>query len=100
MDINNDGVMEIPRPQLLTPPEAENVSSQYLIYWQQVDSRGKSATSCITYHSFTDGWYLTLPNGWDINNITVARDDSLSGRASGRWCSTTGPTRRRSRSGF
>ena len=80
VDINNDGVMEIPRPQLLTPPEAENVSSQYLIYWQQVDSRGKSATSCITYHSFTDGWYLTLPNGWDINNITVARDDSLSGR--------------------
>ena len=45
-----------------------------------MDSRGKNTTSDITYHSFTDGWYLTLPNGWDINNITVARDDSLSGR--------------------
>ncbi len=79
-DINSDGVLEIPRPQLLTPPDQENPTNQYLIYWQQIDSRGKSATSGITYHSFTDGWYLTLPNGWDINNITVARDDSLSGR--------------------
>lgn len=79
-DINGDGVLEIPRPQLLTPPDPENTSNQYLIYWQQVDSGGKSVTSGITYHSYTDGWYLTLPNGWDINNITVARDDSLSGR--------------------
>jgi len=79
-DVNGDGVLEIPRPQLLTPPYEENSSSQYLIYWQQVDSRGRSATSGITYHSFTDGWRLTLPNGWDINSITVARDDSLSGR--------------------
>ena len=80
-DINSDGVLEIPRPQQLTPPDPENSSSfQYLLYWQQIDSQGKSATSGITYHSFTDGWYLTLPNGWDINNITVARDDGLGGR--------------------
>lgn len=80
-DINSDGVLEIPRPQLLTPPDPESdAASQYLIYWQQMDSQGKGATSGITYHSFTDGWYLNLPNGWDINNITVARDDGLSGR--------------------
>ncbi len=79
-DINGDGVLEIPRPQLLTAPDPEDAGSQYLIYWQQIDSNGKSATSGITYHSFTDGWYLTLPNGWDINNITVVRDDGLSGR--------------------
>ena len=80
-DIDGDGVLEIPRPQLLTPPDPENSSAaQYLIYWQQMDSLGRSVTSGITYHSYTDGWYLTLPGGWDINNITVARDDSLSGR--------------------
>ena len=80
-DINSDGVPEIPRPQLLAPPDPESgAAAQYLIYWQQMDSNGRGATSGITYHSFTDGWYLTLPNGWDINNITVARDDSLSGR--------------------
>lgn len=81
IDINSDGVLEIPRPQQLAcmDPEA-GAASQYLIYWQQVDSSGRSATSGITYHSFTDGWYLNLPNGWDIGNITVARDDSLSAR--------------------
>ena len=65
---------------LLPPPDEENGSAQYLIYWQQVDSGGRSATSDITYHSYTDGWYFTLPVGWDINNVTVTRDDSLSGR--------------------
>lgn len=79
-DINDDGVLEIPRPQQLTPIDPENGSSQYLIYWQQFDSRGKNSTSCITYHAVSDSWYLNLPNGWDVRNIAVARDDSLSSR--------------------
>ena len=79
-DINNDGVLEIPRPQQLTPIDPENGSAQYLIYWQQFDSQGKGSTSCITYHAVSDSWYLTLPNGWDTGTITAARDDSLSSR--------------------
>lgn len=80
-DINNDGVMEIPRPQQLDPIDPEGGgSTQYLIYWQQFDSRGNGKTSCITYHSVVDSWFLYLPNGWDAGNIAVARDDSLSGR--------------------
>lgn len=79
-DINNDGVLEIPRPQPLTPLDPENPSSQYLIYWQQFDSRGTGSTSCITYHAVSDSWYLVLPNGWDTGNIAAARDDSLSSR--------------------
>lgn len=58
----------------------EEAAPQYLIYWQQFDSSGMGATSTITYHAFTDGWYLTLPNGWNAGNITVVRDDSLSNR--------------------
>lgn len=77
-DINNDGVLEIPRPRELTPLDAENSAVQYFIYWQQFDSRGNGSTNCITYHSVTDGWYLTLPGGWDTGRISVARDDSLS----------------------
>lgn len=79
-DINNDGVLEIPLPQQLTPIDPENGSTQYLIYWQQFDSHGKGSTSCITYHAVSDSWYLNLPNGWNAKNITVARDDSLSSR--------------------
>lgn len=79
-DINSDGVLEIPRPQPLTPIGAENGTPQYLIYWQQFNSRGEGSTICVTYHSVTDSWYLNLPNGWDVGNIAVARDDSLSSR--------------------
>ncbi len=79
-DINGDGVPEVPRPQRLAPMGDEAAAPQYLIYWQQFDSKGAGATSIITYHSFTDGWYLTLPNGWNAGNIAVARDDSSSNR--------------------
>ena len=79
-DINGDGVLEIPRPRTLTPLTPESSSTHYLIYWQQFDSEGKGSTNCVTYHSVTDSWYLTLPNGWDTGNIVVARDDSLSSR--------------------
>lgn len=79
-DINSDGVLEIPRPQLLTPIDPENDSAQYLIYWQQFDSKGGSSTSCVTYHTVSDSWYLNLPNGWGTGNIAVSRDDSLSSR--------------------
>lgn len=79
-DINGDGVPEIPRPQRLASVGEESAAAQYLIYWQQFDSTGAGATSLITYHAFTDGWYLTLPNGWNAGNIAVARDDSSSSR--------------------
>lgn len=79
-DINSDGVMEIPKPQLLSLIDPENSTPQYLIYWQQINSRGEGSTSCVTYHSVTDSWYLNLPNGWDVGNIAVTRDDSLSSR--------------------
>ena len=79
-DINNDGVLEIPRPRSLTPLDPESSSTYYLIYWQQFDSDGKGSTNCVTYHAVSDSWYLTLPNGWDTGNIAVARDDSLSSR--------------------
>lgn len=79
-DINGDGVPEIPRPQRLPSVGEDDAAPQYLIYWQQFDSSGVGATSTITYHAFTDGWYLTLPNGWNSGNIAVVRDDSLSSR--------------------
>ena len=80
VDINNDGILEIPRPRALTPLDPESGSTYYLIYWQKFDSDGKGSTSCVTYHSVSDSWYLTLPNGWDAGNIAIARDDSLSSR--------------------
>ena len=79
-DINNDGVIEVPKPIQLVALDPEGGQTQYLIYWQQYDCSGKGMTNSVTYHSIADGWYLVAPNGWDANNIIVARDDSLSVR--------------------
>lgn len=79
-DINGDRVLEIPKPAQLKALDPENGQPQYLIYWQQYDRSGEGRTNCITYHATTDGWYLLVPNGWDMGNIAVARDDSLSVR--------------------
>ena len=89
-DINGDGVLEIPLPVQVPSLEGDVESSAassppastpayYVIHWRQFDSQGEPATSCVTYHSVTDGWYLLLPDSWP-GNITVARDDSLSSR--------------------
>lgn len=77
-DIDHDGVMDIPQPVLLESLDPEVESTQYVIYWREFDSQGASTyLSNATYHSVTDGWYLTLPASWQ-GKITVARDDSRS----------------------
>lgn len=98
-DINGDGILEIPLPVQVPNLMAEEARLQtastsatsspvpsesaypayYVIHWRQFDSRGNPATSCVTYHSVTDGWYLMLPDSWP-GNITVSRDDSRSSR--------------------
>lgn len=79
-DINGDQVLEVPKLVELKALDPDSAQVQHLIYWQQYDRGGNSRTNCVTYHSMTDGWYLLAPNGWDVGNITVARDDSLSVR--------------------
>ena len=79
MDINGDGVLEIPLPIRTAALDPESESPYYIIYWRQFDSAGTAAVRCATYHSTGDGWYLMLPTGW-IDKITVARNDTLSYR--------------------
>lgn len=78
-DINGDGVLEIPLPVQAPNLDPALPPSYYVIYWRQFDRNGSAAVSCATYHSTSDGWYLMLPDSWS-GNITVGRDDSLSGR--------------------
>ena len=75
-DINGDGVLDIPWPVALG--DRGDSLTQYIIYWRQFDSTGANTLLAnATYHSVTDGWYLTLPGSW-LGKITVSRDDSRS----------------------
>ena len=73
MDINGDGVTEVPRTVALYDTDGEletDVSRR--VDWISFDSSGTPATALSTYHAMEDGWYLQLPEGW-AEQIQVSR---------------------------
>lgn len=86
-DINNDAILELPRPKSLPIYGAGAVSDYWLIEWSQYNSDGRAETIFTTYHNLSDGWYLIIPENW-IDNITISRDDTVSGQRTvifSRW---------------
>ena len=76
-DVNNDSILEMPRPHLL-PAYHEGISSNWLIDWTQYDIKGKANQVFTTYHNIIDKWYFQIPDFW-VEQITLKRDDSVSG---------------------
>lgn len=78
LDINGDGVLEIPQP---VPANEYNRSkssvSHWNVRWRQYDSQGAGQEVMSTYYNGRDGWYFILPDGWE-KLITLSRSD-LSG---------------------
>ena len=74
-DIDRDGVMEIPEPRQVY---SQSETPYYVIYWNTRTIRGFSMEKLCTYHNFTDGWYLVLPEEL-AQALSVRRLDSVSG---------------------
>ena len=74
MDINGDGITEIPRTVPLSPGEQETDVSQR-VDWISYDAAGTASRVLSTYHAMEDGWYLQLPEGW-AESILVVRSAS------------------------
>lgn len=74
-DINKDGVVDVPAPRLLV---SSSETKYYVIDWYSYDRYGNKDKVFTTYHDFSDGWYLILPDDWN-ENITVRRDDTVTG---------------------
>ena len=76
-DIDSDGLIEL--PQLVTPPSSDPNGEQYsIIRWYNLTMGGAQRIKRTTYHSFSGGWYVTLPDEW-AESITVSRSDEVSG---------------------
>ena len=78
MDINKDGVVEIPFPRAL-PQQSD--TTYYVIDWYAFDSVGNHGLTLTTYHNYTDGWYLILPDNW-YDQVSIRREASVSGERS------------------
>ncbi len=77
MDVNNDGITEVPVPVMATVQDETNTQSSYRINWRAYDASGRGETVEITYHDLTDGWYLVLPDSW-LGRISVTRWQSAT----------------------
>ena len=74
-DIDGDGVTDVPFPNPL-PQQTDTV--YYTIDWCSYSSSGSRRVVTSTYHNFSDGWYITLPEEWG-GRLTVRREDLVRG---------------------
>ena len=76
-DVDEDGVMDVPRTVQLSQ-NGENMGSFWLLVWYSYDVDGKENYTMTTYHNFSDGWYYVLRDTWG-ENISIRRVDTVSG---------------------
>lgn len=75
MDINGDGLTEVPAAVRFVSTEDPALSYQW-VEWFVYDQNGGSQLALRTYHSTEDGWYLRLPEDW-LSRIWITRTVSL-----------------------
>ena len=79
LDVNSDGVLELPAPTSLPGADGAAASDFWLIDWSQYTSQGSKVPVCTTYHNIADGWYLVIPEEWK-DQITLSRNDTATGQ--------------------
>ncbi len=83
-DIDNDGLIELPNTLPLPALEGDEASeNQYRIIWYNLSPDGTRTDKMSTYHSFAEGWFLYLPEGW-CQELCVTKsrtENGLSGTA-------------------
>jgi hypothetical protein len=67
-DVDNDGIMEVPVPRLLN---SKSDTVYRVLDWYSFNKWGSRSRKLTTYHNYSDGWYLVLPEDWgDRHNYT------------------------------
>lgn len=78
IDIDEDGILELPKPKQLPSYQAEEGADSYwIIIWYNYTINRQTIKKMITYHNYSDGWYLALPDQWE-DQITVSRKNIQS----------------------
>lgn len=76
-DIDEDGLIELPRIVSLRAQgdTEENFSA---IDWYNLDLSGRTRQKLTTYHNFSGGWYLILPQQWG-RELCISRSAEIDG---------------------
>ncbi len=76
-DIDSDGLIEL--PELVELPRIDDSTGAYsIIRWYNLGMKGEKRVKLTTYHSFSSGWYLTIPVAWN-EQIAISRSEEVSG---------------------
>lgn len=76
-DIDSDRVVEAPFAAAM-PSQSESSVTYWLFDWYSFNIRGYRALDLSTYHCYSEGWYLVVPEEMR-KTITVRREESLLG---------------------
>lgn len=74
-DINGDGVLDVPFAEKLP---GTGTSEHYVFDWRSYSVDGSSDKCASTYHDYTDGWFLELPDDWRAG-VSVRRESAAAG---------------------
>jgi len=76
-DIDSDRAMEIPSAvPVFSQPDSP--APYWVFDWYSYDSHGNKKLDLSTYHCYSDGWYLVLPEKWR-ETFTVRREAGVAG---------------------
>lgn len=78
-DADNDGIIEVPYPEVL--PGYENSAPSRKLngnLWRRYDGNGRGKDACYTYHDYQNEWHIVLPMKWR-GKITVERMSNSTG---------------------
>lgn len=76
-DINSDGLMELPRLELLHSKSADD-GGYWLIHWYRLKLDGGTEEQMTTYHNYSAGWYVEIPEAWG-SDVTISRKYDAGG---------------------
>ena len=76
-DIDDDGLIELPRLLPLKSVPADSSSeNQSLVSWYNLAAGGGEIRKALTYHNYSGGWYLSIPELW-AENLIVTRSSAF-----------------------
>ena len=76
-DIDEDGVIELPMPIVL-PSATAGEETFWSIDWYNLTQDGGRKIKMSTYHNYSAGWYLVLPDAW-YDSLSISRGNEVAG---------------------
>ena len=76
VDIDGDGLIELPSTLRLQNLRADDKTEYYMINWYNLTLNGQKVFRRATYHNYTDGWYVELPDQWNLTPIVDYATDT------------------------